>query len=94
MGIPFFILFVLSIAFLSLGITGWGGFISVEWPQQDSADAKSDTAAVTPLPKSSTKLLGNRPVLHRVSAVFSEPLFYGLFSLSRRTGKRQNHEKT
>jgi hypothetical protein len=48
MGIPFFVLFVLSIAFLSLGITGWGGFISVEWPQQDSVDAKSDTGAVTP----------------------------------------------
>ena len=48
MGIPFFILFVLSIAFLSLGITGWGGFVSVEWPQQNSADAKADTVAVTP----------------------------------------------
>ena len=48
MGIPFFILFVLSIAFLSLGITGWGGFVSVEWPQQASADAKDDTVAVTP----------------------------------------------
>ena len=48
MGIPFFILFVLSIAFLSLGITGWGDFVSVEWPKQDSADAKSDTMAVTP----------------------------------------------
>ena len=30
MGIPFFIVFVLSIAFLSLGITGWGDFISLE----------------------------------------------------------------
>ena len=39
MGIPFFIVFVLSIAFLSLGITGWGDFISVEWPEQDSPDA-------------------------------------------------------
>ena len=48
MGIPFFILFVLSIAFLSLGVTGWGGFISVEWPEQDSVDARSDTGAVTP----------------------------------------------
>lgn len=48
MGIPFFILFVLSIAFFSLGITGWGGFVSVEWSQQDAADAKSDTVAVTP----------------------------------------------
>ena len=48
MGIPFFILFILSIAFLSLGITGWGGFVSVEWPQQTAADAKTDTVAVTP----------------------------------------------
>ena len=39
MGIPFFIVFVLSIAFLSLGITGLGDFISVEWPQQDSSEA-------------------------------------------------------
>jgi len=46
MGIPFFILFVLSIAFLSLGITGWGGFILVEWSEQESAGAESDTAAV------------------------------------------------
>ena len=36
MGIPFFIVFVLSIAFLSLGITGLGDFVSVEWPQQDA----------------------------------------------------------
>ena len=48
MGIPFFIVFVLSITFLSLGITGWGDFVSVEWPQQDSLDASSDTVAVTP----------------------------------------------
>ena len=48
MGIPFFILFVLSIAFLSLGITGWGGFVTVEWSQQDSVDAKTDTGSVTP----------------------------------------------
>ena len=47
MGIPFFILFVLSIAFLSLGITGWGGFATMEWSQQDSVDAKTDTGAVT-----------------------------------------------
>ena len=43
MGIPFFILFVLSIAFLSLGITGWGGFISVEWTQRESAGEESET---------------------------------------------------
>ncbi|MXZ01472.1 hypothetical protein F4Y93_12830 [Candidatus Poribacteria bacterium] len=48
MGIPFFIVFVLSIAFLSLGITGWGDFISVEWPEQDSPDPNSDTVNVTP----------------------------------------------
>ena len=31
MGIQFFIVFVLSIAFLSMGITGWQGFVSVSW---------------------------------------------------------------
>lgn len=44
MGIPFFIVFVLSIAFLSLGITGWGDFVSVQWHQ----DATSETPASTP----------------------------------------------
>ena len=47
MGIPFFIVFVLSIAFLSLGITGWGDFVSVEW-QQGASDAAKDTVAITP----------------------------------------------
>ena len=42
MGIPFFIVFVLSIAFLSLGITGWGDFVSVEWPEQETPDADGD----------------------------------------------------
>ena len=48
MGIPFFIVFVLSIVFLSLGITGWGDFISIEWPEQDLPDAGGDTVADTP----------------------------------------------
>ena len=48
MGIPFFIVFVLSIAFLSLGITGWGDFVSVEWPEQETPDADSETVTVTP----------------------------------------------
>lgn len=48
MGIPFFIVFVLSIAFLSLGITGWGDFVSVEWPKQDTSDADSDSETLTP----------------------------------------------
>ena len=48
MGIPFFIVFVLSIAFLSLGITGWGDFVSVEWDKQDSLNGVADTGAVTP----------------------------------------------
>lgn len=48
MGIPFFIVFVLSIAFLSLGITGWGDFISVKWDKQEPLDAANDTQAVTP----------------------------------------------
>ena len=48
MGIPFFIVFVLSIAFLSLGITGWGDFVTVEWDKQGLSDGTSDTVAVTP----------------------------------------------
>ncbi len=48
MGIPFFIVFVLSIAFLSLGITGWGDFVSVEWPEQETQDTDSDAVTVTP----------------------------------------------
>ena len=31
MGIPFFIVFTLSIVFLSLGVTGWRDFVSVTW---------------------------------------------------------------
>ena len=48
MGIHFFIVFVLSIAFLSLGVTGWGDFVSVEWPKQDASDADGETEARTP----------------------------------------------
>lgn len=48
MGIPFFIVFVLSIAFLSLWITGWGDFISVQWHQPESSDAIRETPAVAP----------------------------------------------
>ena len=48
MGIPFFVLFILSIAFLSLGITGWGDFVVVHWDQQHLSGAKGDTVAVTP----------------------------------------------
>ncbi|MDE0555537.1 MAG: hypothetical protein OXI24_15050 [Candidatus Poribacteria bacterium] len=48
MGIPFFVVFVLSIAFLSLGITGWGDFVSVEWDKQNSSDVTSDPAVVAP----------------------------------------------
>lgn len=39
MGIPFFVVFVLSIVFLSLGATGWRDFVSITWdggmPQLD-----------------------------------------------------------
>ncbi|MDE0301113.1 MAG: hypothetical protein OXN17_20990 [Candidatus Poribacteria bacterium] len=31
MGIPFFIVFALSIVFLSVGVTGWGDFASISW---------------------------------------------------------------
>ena len=33
MGVPFFIVFTLSIAFLSVGVTGWGDFASITWNQ-------------------------------------------------------------
>lgn len=44
MGIPFFIVFVLSIFFFSLGITAVGDFVSVQWQQE----ATSETTAVIP----------------------------------------------
>ena len=34
MGIPFFIVFALSIAFLSVGVTGLGDFASISWDQR------------------------------------------------------------
>ncbi len=48
MGIPFFFVFALSIVFLSLGITGWGDFVSIEWPEQDSSGETVDDVEVTP----------------------------------------------
>ena len=48
MGIPFFIVFTLSIVFLSLGITGWGDIVSIEWPEQDAIDTDDGLAPVTP----------------------------------------------
>ncbi len=48
MGIPFFIVFALSIVFLSLGITGWGDFVSIEWPEQSSPDVAVEDVEVTP----------------------------------------------
>ena len=48
MGIPFFIVFALSIVFLSLGITGWGDLVSVEWPEQNSSAVTVDDVVVTP----------------------------------------------
>lgn len=48
MGIPFFIVFVLSIAFLSIGVTGWGDFATVKWSEQDSLEADSSAVAFTP----------------------------------------------
>lgn len=44
MGIPFFIVFILSIFFFSLGITAVGDFVSVQWQQE----ATSETTAVIP----------------------------------------------
>ena len=48
MGIPFFIVFALSIVFLSLGVTGCGDIVSIEWPKQDVIEAESGLASVTP----------------------------------------------
>ena len=48
MGIPFFIVFALSIVFLSLAITGWGDLVSVEWPEQNPSAATVDEVVVTP----------------------------------------------
>lgn len=48
MGIPFFIVFTFSIVFLSIGITGWGDLVSIDWPEQESPDALSEDAIVTP----------------------------------------------
>ena len=48
MGIPFFIVFALSIVFLSLGITGWGDCVSIHWPEQGSSNVTNDEVAVTP----------------------------------------------
>lgn len=48
MGIPFFIVFALSIAFLSLGITGWGDLVSIDWSEKVSPDALSEDVTVTP----------------------------------------------
>ncbi len=48
MGIPFFIVFTLSIAFLSIGITGWGDLVSIDWPEQVSPDSLSEDVIVTP----------------------------------------------
>ncbi|MCG9126741.1 hypothetical protein JT359_03970 [Candidatus Poribacteria bacterium] len=48
MGIPFFLVFALSIVFLSLGITGWGDLVSIDWPEQESTNELNDDATVTP----------------------------------------------
>lgn len=48
MGIPFFIVFALSIVFLSFGITGWGDLVSIDWPEQLPTDESPDDVTVTP----------------------------------------------
>lgn len=48
MGIPFFLVFALSIVFLSLGITGWGDFVSIDWPEQNPSAEIVDDITVTP----------------------------------------------
>ena len=47
MGIQFFIVFVLSIAFLSMGVTGWQDFVSVSWESgMSKLDFKADYFAI------------------------------------------------
>ncbi len=48
MGIPFFLVFALSIVFLSLGITGWGEFVSIDWPEQNPDAVTIEDVTVTP----------------------------------------------
>ncbi len=48
MGIPFFIVFVLSIVFLTLAVTGWGNLVSVEWPEQNPSAKTVDDVTVAP----------------------------------------------
>ncbi len=40
MGIPFFVVFVFSIGFLSLGFTGGADFVSVQWARWESLDGE------------------------------------------------------
>lgn len=48
MGIPFFLVFALSIVFLSLCITSWGDFVLIEWPEHGSSGVTVDDVKVTP----------------------------------------------
>ncbi len=48
MGIPFFVVFVLSIVFLSLSITGWGDFVSIQRHQPEALDPTNGSISVIP----------------------------------------------
>lgn len=48
MGIPFFVVFVLSIVFLTFAVTGLGNLASVEWPEQNPSAKIVDDVTVTP----------------------------------------------
>lgn len=48
MGIPFFVVFVLSIVFLTFAVTGLGDLASVEWPEQNPSAKIVDDVTVTP----------------------------------------------
>ncbi len=47
MGIPFFIVFVLSIVFFTLAVTGLGDLIWFEWPEQNPSAETVDDVTVT-----------------------------------------------
>lgn len=48
MGIPFFIVFVLSIVFLTLAVTGLGSLVFVDWPEQNPSAKTVDDVTVAP----------------------------------------------
>ena len=76
MGIPFFIVFVLSIAFLSLGDNWVGGL------RLSGVASAGLTRGGHPLPQFASQLFSSRAMRFRVSTISGEPLCYGFSPLS------------